>query len=271
MKNRISHIRELYSCLVAASVLLAGAGASPAALPLETETARIPPVGAVTVSGAFEHQTSSEGKESAMPFALEYGLTKRIELLVEPVPYSAIRPKIGPRATGPGDLEVTAVLLLSHEGRHWPAFAAAGEIKLPTAHDKLIGTGETDYAGYLIASRHFGRFDAHANLAYTIVGQPRGVKLDNLASYAVALEYKASPNWELVSEAYGNTSATKETVDGGPAVGESSIAPEASGGESVAVIGVRYLATAGLHLSLGVSYDNNQAVVFAPGITTHFR
>ena len=71
---------------------------------LETETARPLGKGTLEVGTNFEYQTSSEGHESALPMAVEYGFTDRFELLLEPVAYTAIRPKAGQRATGVGDL-----------------------------------------------------------------------------------------------------------------------------------------------------------------------
>ena len=50
---------------------------------LETESARVLPAHAWEVGYAFEAQTSSEGTERAMPFAFEYGLSDRVELLIE--------------------------------------------------------------------------------------------------------------------------------------------------------------------------------------------
>ncbi|MGH7513501.1 MAG: hypothetical protein ACREOQ_11320, partial [Gemmatimonadales bacterium] len=85
---------------------LTGAGTLSAQM-LETETARPLGHGVLEVSGNFEYQTSSEGHEAAVPFAAEYGLTDRLELLVEPVAWTAIRPNAGARATGVGDLEAT--------------------------------------------------------------------------------------------------------------------------------------------------------------------
>ena len=76
---------------------------------LETETARFHPAHYFQIASGFEHQFSAEGRESAMPIAFEYALTDTWELLVEPVPYTSIRPKVGPRATGPGDLEITVL------------------------------------------------------------------------------------------------------------------------------------------------------------------
>ena len=38
-------------------------------------------------------QTSSEGTEAAAPLLVEYGLAKRLELVIEPILYTAIRPE----------------------------------------------------------------------------------------------------------------------------------------------------------------------------------
>ena len=65
-----------------------------------------------------------------MPLALESGLTDRFSMLVEPVAYTAIRPKRSAQATGPGDLEVTAFYLLRAEAPGVPALAVAAEVKL---------------------------------------------------------------------------------------------------------------------------------------------
>ena len=94
---------------------------------------------------------------------------------MEPVVGTRIGPNIGTQAAGAGDTEVTVQYLLHRKGRG-PAFALGGEVKFPTAKNSLIGTGKTDYAGILIASKKLGRVDTHLNLSYTFVGQPAGTK-----------------------------------------------------------------------------------------------
>lgn len=153
--------------------------------PLETETARPPQKGAFEVQTAFEYQTSKEGTERALPFAFEYGITDRLSIMAEPVFYTAIRPKVGTRATGIGDLEVTLSYLFAREKGSRPALAIAGEVKVPTAGNILIGSRKTDFTAYLIASKRFGKFDAHANVGYTFVGKPAGTQFDKLLQLCV--------------------------------------------------------------------------------------
>ena len=256
--------RLLVSSLSLAAALAAAGSA--AAQILETETARRLPRGAVEASLNFELQHSSEGREVAAPFAIEVGLARRLELLVEPVFYTAIRPHTGPRATGFGDVEVTATWLARAERGGWPALALAGELKLPTANDPLIGTGRTDFAGYLIASKLMGPVDVHANLGYTVVGQPAGTKLSNIVNGALGAVYRRSA-WELFGEVLGTTAA----VPGGEGGGGPSPTPEAPGAERVTTVGAGRRLLPGTLFFLAVSYDNNGAVLIHPGITLRLR
>lgn len=112
-----------------------------------------------------------------------------MKVLIEPVFGTAILPKVGHRADGLGDMEVTTSYLLRHESRGIPALAFAAEVKISTARNTLIGTGKTDYTGYVIASKRFRRLDTHANAGYTIVGQPAGTSLNNFFNFALAGQY----------------------------------------------------------------------------------
>jgi hypothetical protein len=233
---------------------------------LETETARPVGKGVFEFGSNFEYQVSSEGHEVALPFAIEYGFTDRLELLVEPVAYTAIRPKVGTRATGGGDVETTLTYLVLRETSGAPAVALAGEVKFPTANNRLIGTGRTDYAGYVIGSKRFGRLDTHADIGYTIVGRPAGAPVKNIWNFALGWERSLGFSSELYGEFLGNTaaSATPETI-GTPPPGSTPL--EAPSGEFVASLGLARYVIPSLRLSMGVSIDNNSAVLFRPGFT----
>jgi len=71
--------------------------------PLETETARLRAQGKAMIENTFEFQTSSEGRETAWPWLLEYGITERIEFAIEPVAYTKISPK---QSNGARDITV---------------------------------------------------------------------------------------------------------------------------------------------------------------------
>ena len=226
---------------------------------LETETARFHPARSFQIASGFEQQFSVEGRESAVPVALEYALTNTWELLVEPVPYTAIRPKVGPRATGLGDLELTVIHGLWTETAGRPAIAIAAEVKVATAESRLIGTDKTDFTGYLIASRRFGALDLHGNLGYTVLGKPAGVTVSNLIDFALGGTVPLGPKGIVFAEVLGNTTAA-----GGP---ENSAAPEIAGGELSGTIGFGREVSRSLFLSLAASYDNTHAVMLRPGFT----
>lgn len=234
---------------------------------LETETARLLPAHWWKIGNAFEFQASGEGTEAAMPFAVEYGISDNLELLVEPVPYTAIRPKVGRRAIGVGDIEATLTARVRQESRRGPALAFAAEVKLPTARDTLIGSGEPDYTAYVIASKRFGRIDTHVNVAYTLVGRQDNVQLNNIVSFAVAGVYRrnATARTRLFAEVLGNTAAVpgSESTPTG--------APEVAGGELVGTLGAGRDIGSGVLLYFAISYDNNSAVLVRPGITWKFR
>jgi hypothetical protein len=72
------------------------------------------------------------------------------------------------------DLFITLSYLFAREKGRRPALATVGEVKVPTARNILIGTRQADFTTHLIDSKRFGRFDTHANVGYTFVGETGG-------------------------------------------------------------------------------------------------
>ena len=266
-------LRQVFSrcrtrALLGVFASVSAASGSAFAQTLETETARLLEPGQFMLGGAFEVQSASEGQEYALPLSIEYGLSKRWELLVEPVIYTAIRPRSGLNATGIGDVETTLTYWFSDETDSMPALAFAAEVKIPTANNTLIGTGQVDFAGYFIASKRFGDFDVHANFGYTLVGQPAGVSLDNIFNLALATEYRINSKYELFGEVLGTVSAGQghETPDSGGGL----IVPEAPTGELVGTFGFGNQVNKDLMLFCAASFDNNNAFQLRTGFTIRF-
>jgi hypothetical protein len=256
---------KFYGLAIGIAVLLAIAPRSAAAQVLETEESKPLAPGVLHVGAGLEFQTSKEGTETALPLAWEYGLSNRMRLLLEPVCFTGIRPKAGTRATGVGDLEVTLFYQLMQERSVAPAITISAEMKFPTARNRLIGTGKTDFTPYFIASKKTGRFFSSVNLSYTFIGKPQGVEASNLFNYAFGTIFAASSKSILFGEVYGNTSSLGEgETPEGTTVNASTA--ELSGGETVGAVGYGYYARKNVLLSLGVSYDNNHAFLFRPGI-----
>lgn len=234
---------------------------------LETEESLPLKQGQFEVGSGLEFQTSKEGRETALPLAIECGLLDKLTLLVEPVGFTSINPKIGQQAQGIGDLEVSLLFQILHEKTIIPSISLAGEVKLPTARNRLIGSGKTDYTPFLVISKTTGMFFTSINLGYSFVGKPQGVNANDQINYAVGTMFSPTPRNHLYAEIYGNTAAT-ETPDTASASAAGST--ELSGGETVASIAYGFDIVNGLQLSFGVSYDNNNALLFRPGIDWKF-
>jgi hypothetical protein len=72
--------------------------------------------------------------------------------------------------TGLGDVLLrTKYNLLRNPPGWWPELAVLGQVKLPTGDEnELLGTGETNFLGLLVASRTFGPVTPHLNLGYEV-------------------------------------------------------------------------------------------------------
>jgi hypothetical protein len=262
---RTLQIFAAYAALILASATYAGQ-------PLETESARVLPAKAREFAAAIELQTASDGKELAVPLIFDYGLTDRVELSLEPVLYTNIMPDFGARASGVGDFEATLKWAALAEETHRPAIALGAELKIPTAKNRLIGTGQADYRGFVAISRRISAWEWHANAGYTIIGKPAGLSVSDVFDFAVAGEYHASPSLDWVAEVTGHTSAAGEAADGTmvTASAENPLAPELAGSETIGMLGARYVWRKGAALTLGITYDNNNALSIRPGFSVRW-
>lgn len=264
-------MKEMFG--IAAVALFLSAGFL-AAQTLETETAHLLPDRAWTTGAAFEVQSSRDGRERALPLLIEYGLTDRIELVLEPIPYSAILPKTGRTATGRGDTEVTANFLVRRESSSWPAFAIAGEVKFPTAKDALIGTGKADYTAWGIATRTFGAITTHANIGYTVVGKLPGIAINNVWSANLAAVKRVGTRSEVFGEVLGVTASGPDGESGdfsAVLTPSRNLPPEVAGAEIVGTLGVGNDLNPSTLVFATVSYDNQNATLLRLGFTLRSR
>ena len=75
--------------------------------PLETETTRFVPAHTLQIESVIEYQSAKEDSEIALPLAFEYGISDALQVLIEPVVLTSIRPDTGKSTTGIGDTEAT--------------------------------------------------------------------------------------------------------------------------------------------------------------------
>ncbi len=281
---------------IAGLIVLSGLGSPALAdLSLETETARLVPPGVYELSAAAEYQYARDDQEVAVPLALEFGLLPRLELMLEPTAYVGVFPRHGKDINGIGDFEVTLTYLVLDEQKWLPAIAVAGEVKIPTARRKELGTREFDYTFYLIASKRIGDFDVHANVAYTFLGEPAGTRAKDTYQLALAFEYFINRKWDLFGEVMYTSSsigssgsgsaagggegtaaaaarafAAADVADTGGAASGVTGTAELTGVETVGTLGLRYHLNPQTEIFGSVSYDNNDASLFRLGFTHRF-
>ena len=83
------------------------------------------------------------------------------------------------------------------------------------------------------------------------------------------MQFAVARGAELFGEVLGNTAALAEGDS--PSASPGTTVPEAPAGEVVGTIGVARYVMPQLKLSIGVSYDNNRALMLRPGMIWRFR
>ena len=87
-------------------------------------------------------------------------------------------------------------------------------------------------------------------------------------NFSLAGEYRINSKYEAVAEFLNVTSSGYNLGDTAAATGGTA---EISGGETVGMIGGRYHINPNCFLALGITYDNNNAILFRPGFTYVFK
>jgi hypothetical protein len=107
----------------------------------------------------------------------------------------------GGDATGIGDILLRTKYHFFRSQSAWPDLAVAGQVKLPTGdEDDLLGTGETNFLGLLVASRTYGRFTPHVNAGYEAT---TGSSEENLVRYVVGVDAAVHPRLTLAVDVLG--------------------------------------------------------------------
>ena len=112
---------------------------------------------------------------------------------VIPGPPPVVTPATRTRNTesGIGDVTLSAMYNVL-DNADW-AIDLTGKVKLPTGSEsKGLGNGETDYALQANVDKYFGATYASLGLGYRWLGEPAGVKYDNIVYGSVGGGYKFS-------------------------------------------------------------------------------
>jgi len=165
-----------------------------------TYGARLP----LTIGLALEYQADSEESEYGFPFYTEWAFSDALQLSIEPN-YARIHSKTGGSVNGWGDIETCLIYEILPETRRRPAFAVEGLIKWPTTNDQRRSSGEMDYTIGGIVSKELGPVDLDANVDYTFVGSPSGVRLKNRIEISLSAEWHLSPTLDIEGELVGSS------------------------------------------------------------------
>jgi hypothetical protein len=107
----------------------------------------------------------------------------------------------GGEATGLGDIILRTKRNFLRDDPVWPDLAVVGELKLPTGDaDDLLGTGETNLKGLLVASKAWAWLTPHVNLGFEV--STEGTREYNFR-YVVGADVRALPSLTLAFDVLG--------------------------------------------------------------------
>jgi len=107
----------------------------------------------------------------------------------------------GGERTGIGDVILRTKYNFVRNQAGWPDLAVVGEVKLPSGDaDDLLGTGETNLAALLVASRSFGPLTPHLNLGFEWTTE--GSEENNLR-YVAGIDARVYPRLTLALDVLG--------------------------------------------------------------------
>jgi hypothetical protein len=194
-----------------AVVLLAATLHVYAGRPLEVDDADTVEEGRVQVEFGLELETGANAKTLTAPFKPSFGLTRWLEIGIEPSALYVEDEEASPRrAAGPGDVVLDAKIRLPVSFLD-TNLAIAPSLKIPTADERRgLGTGKVDAGMLLIATRAFtDDQQVHFNVGYTYVGKVRGEQLRDVLFVGIAGETYiprlASERFQVVGVVFGTT------------------------------------------------------------------
>ena len=102
------------------------------------------------------------------------------------------------RRTVSGTGDVVASVSQAMVQNRWYGIDLTGKVKLPTADEKQgLGTGKTDYAVQVDGYRTSAPYTVFSSLGYRIMGQPDGVKFNNVPYASLGSLYHVNKNTSI--------------------------------------------------------------------------
>jgi hypothetical protein len=152
----------------------------------------------LVLSLGFEYQSDQEETQYEFPISLEYNLTQKLKLILEPTYVSIASKSVDtPSVNGFGDLEAAVDYEFLSERRYRPALAVEGRIKWQTAEDPDLGEPGNDYTFGIIASKDLVYLDVDLNLFYTFIGDR---EKEDEVEISLAAEWHVNRYVDLIAE-----------------------------------------------------------------------
>lgn len=148
--------------------------------------------------------------------ALRWGVSNRVELQLDGIPYKRYYADSGRHDEGVGDFSVWGKFIIWQGEKPDTAFGFRLGVKMPnTPSNKDFGTNQTDFYAELMAGRSWGRFQLWSNLGIGILDNPYiRQSQDDIYPYGLAFSYTLTRQWCVVGEGVGFISRGRETLYG---------------------------------------------------------
>jgi outer membrane protein OmpA-like peptidoglycan-associated protein len=158
-----------------------------------------------------------------------------------------------------GDAYVGAKFNLMSEYRRQPmALAFRATVKLPTAGEDNVGTGQFDYVGDIVLSKEIDGVVEFAGYGgYIFRGDPTGVRLSDGVRWGLGAAFGARSSFRFTTEVYGEEASDDALLTSGALVGiDGSIPPIVTNLESPinGAAGVTWQHPNGVLLGIGTTY-----------------
>lgn len=157
-----------------------------------------------------------------------------------------------------GDAYFGAKVNLMSEHRRQPmAMALRGTVKLPTAGEDTVGTGQFDYIADLVLSKEVRGVEMAGFGGFIFRGDPTGVSLSDGLRWGIGAGFGPRSSVRFTTELYGEKPADDVALTSGTLIGEDgSIAPISTEIESPvnAAFGLTWQHPNGMLLGIGTSY-----------------
>lgn len=234
------------AALVLGALLMGGA------LPAEARIVRTRSAGdgeqELVVGAAFEYARD----EYALPLLIEWGITERLKLALEPGGYGAVRDDDGELVQGFRESDAAAIWELREADDDRIGVALELAVKLPTETNEELGNGEYDFTLGLVLGREIGSGDLELNLSYTRVGDPPDEQLDNVLEASLAGEWRVAQRVDFIAEiAVASGGGGRDSGFGGGFDGS-----QGSGTEGELTLGLAQRLTRHLKIEQGVTFDS---------------